>query len=197
MLAASIVIYDGFVKQTPFGCIAMGGCRFFNVLLGMSVGAITASGGGVLGYDASQWIVAGAIGTYVAGITIFAKTEARDSDTRMLTFGLAVMLIGLLMLSYFPRAGVFASGRALTLSNSAVWPMLVALLGFSVARRCMVAVTSPQPKLIQVAVKQSILSLIVFNAAIVLAVQAPFYWALIVLLLMVPMLVLGRWVYST
>lgn len=198
LLASCVVLYDGLLKPTALGPIAMGACRFFNVLLGMSVGSMSTSGAGqVLGYDPSQWIVASGIGIYVAGITIFAKTEAQESGRGRLVCGLLAMLAGLVLLASFPRFGVFARGRALTFSNAAVWPLLIAVLGFSVARRCLLAIGSPQPQLIQVAVKQSIMSLIIFNAAICLAVRPPFYWAVAIIALIVPMLLLGKWVYST
>ena len=41
LLAASIVLYDAWLKRTPLGPLAMGGCRMLNVLLGMSVSQAT------------------------------------------------------------------------------------------------------------------------------------------------------------
>ena len=36
LLAACILLYDAWLKRTPLGPLAMGGCRMLNVLLGMS-----------------------------------------------------------------------------------------------------------------------------------------------------------------
>ena len=74
--------------------------------------------------------------------------------------------------------------------------MLLALLMFSVMRRCASAAIDPVPEKVQAAVKQSILSLIWLDAATALAVAGPLYGVAIAALL-IPALVLGRWVYST
>jgi hypothetical protein len=66
----------------------------------------------------------------------------------------------------------------------------------SVLRRCGVAVFDPTPQRVQAAVKLSILSLIWLDAATALAVAGPVYGVAIAAL-MIPALVLGRWVYST
>jgi UbiA prenyltransferase family len=50
---------------------------------------------------------------------------------------------------------------------------------------------------IQRAVKQAIVSLVVLDAAICMAVRAPFTYGLLILALLVPLLIVGRWVYST
>jgi hypothetical protein len=50
---------------------------------------------------------------------------------------------------------------------------------------------------VQVTVKQCILSLIVLDAAVCLAVRSPVWWSVGILSLMVPMLVLSRRFYST
>jgi hypothetical protein len=53
------------------------------------------------------------------------------------------------------------------------------------------------PKAIQIAVKQCILSLIVFDAAVTMAVCHGLWWSVAVLALLVPFLTLGRWIPST
>ena len=37
-LTGCILAYDGFLKKTPLGPLAMGACRFFNLLMAMSAG---------------------------------------------------------------------------------------------------------------------------------------------------------------
>ena len=50
---------------------------------------------------------------------------------------------------------------------------------------------------VQLAVKQCILSIVVLDAAICLAVRSPVWWAVGIVMLLVPTLFLGRWIEST
>ena len=68
---AAVVLYDGLLKRTPFGPLGMGACRLLNVLLGMSLAA------GPWGLFHGQ--VALAVGTYITGVTWFARSEATES----------------------------------------------------------------------------------------------------------------------
>ena len=205
VLAVCIVLYDGVLKTTPLAPVVMGSCRFLNVLLGMSIAPLPLVGDvwRVVGYDASQLLVAGGMGVYIVGVTLFARSEAHDKSSRwLLMSGVLVMMLGFTMLAIFPHYGEFLSMRSLKfqvsgVSNDTVWPMLLLLLAFTIVRRCMVAVRSPEPRFVQAAVKHAILSLIVINAAIVLAVRADPVLALGTLALLIPTLFLGRWVYST
>ena len=63
-------------------------------------------------------------------------------------------------------------------------------------RRCLMAMHDPEPRNVQLAVKNAILSLISINAAITLMVAGPLYGA-IVFALVVPAMTLGIWIYST
>ncbi len=189
-LALSVLLYDRFLKTTPLGPIAMGGCRSLNIAMTFSL----ANHGH---FDASQSIVAVAMGVYVAGVTWFARDEAGINDRRVMVGGLLVVLAGLSLLATFPQYGEFASGRSLTLSESWVWPVLIVLLGCTIVRRCVVAIVTLQPATIGMAVKQCLLSLIVFDAALCLAVRSPVWWALGILALLVPAVTLGKYFYST
>jgi 4-hydroxybenzoate polyprenyltransferase len=201
LLAVAILLYDGVLKRTLVAPLAMGTCRALNILLGMSVAtgaAGQAATGLPLEYDASQWAVALGLGTYVAGITWFARDEATGESRANLIWGMLVMMAGLALLACFHRFGPFATGeRRLTFRLDILWPLAVALLGFSTLRRCMLATTDGSPVMIQTAVKQCILSLIVFDAAVVMAVCPGLIWPIAVLALMVPFLTLGMWIRST
>ena len=72
----------------------MGGCRTLNVLLGMSV----------LREDwrIEHWIVAAGVGVYIAGVTWFARDDARRSDRRQLTAAALVMLAGVALVGALP-----------------------------------------------------------------------------------------------
>ncbi|MEX0819751.1 MAG: UbiA family prenyltransferase [Pirellulaceae bacterium] len=194
LLAACVIAYDKLLKQTPFGPFAMGACRFFNVLLGMS---LAASGDLTpLAFDASQLVVAGGIGVYIVGVTWFARTEARESNRLLLTFGVGLMATGIMMLAFFPRYAPAELMHRFHIEPSFIWPMAIFLLTVSILRRCLVAVANPTPEQVQAAVKQSILSLIVLDAAVAL-LMADWPYAVGILALLVPTFLLGKSVYST
>ena len=65
-----------------------------------------------------------------------------------------------------------------------------------VVRRCMFAIANPSPENVQAAVKNAIFSLVMFDAAVVLAVVGVMP-ALAVLALLIPTMFLGKWIYST
>jgi hypothetical protein len=75
--------------------------------------------------------------------------------------------------------------------------LLWILMAFFAGRRALVAVASPEPEYVQAAVKQAIFSLVIYDAAICAAARGPMPYALAILCLLIPMNVLGRWVYST
>ena len=70
VLVLTILLYDAWLKRTLLGPVAMGSCRFLNVLLGLSVGG----GGFPIG---ARVYLALVVGLYIAGVTWFARTEAR------------------------------------------------------------------------------------------------------------------------
>lgn len=198
ILAACIVAYDAIMKRTPAGPIFMGACRFFNLLLGMSIAdQVDMNRLWALGFFNNELLIASGIGVYIAGVTWFARTEAKESSQLQLGLGLATMIAGLLMLAAYAMLPDVRPDHFTSL-NKTTWQLLIVLLGFTVARRAAMAVYLPSPERVQTAVKQAILSLIVLDAAICLvAGQYGPYLAIGVLLLLAPMLLLGRWVYST
>jgi 4-hydroxybenzoate polyprenyltransferase len=185
ILAVAIVAYDAALKKTLVAPLAMGLCRFLNVLLGMS---ILPAGEPVL-YSTAQLVVAAGIGVYVAGVTIFARGEAEESRRLPLLAGLAVMVGGIVLLATGPHLVKPDEGHPL-------WLLILVLVTVTILRRCLTAIASPTPKQVQTAVKVAILSLIPLNAAICAARAEPVY-AMGVALLLLPAFLLGRWVYST
>ena len=186
LLAAAVFLYDGVLKPTPLAPVVMGSCRTLNVLLGMSVSLGAWSG--------AHWAVAIGIGLYIVGVTTFARSEARESGRRQLALGLAVLLAGLAVVASMP---LWANGGEWPpIHVQPNWYLFWAILAAGIGYRCLRAVLDPQPALVQVAVKNCIFSLVVIDAAAVLAAQH-FVWGLVILLLLLPMLVLGRWIYST
>lgn len=189
LLAALVILYDAWLKRTPLGPLGMGACRFANVLLGMSLAGEVAAAG-PLGYTPAQLLVAGGIGLYIVGVTWLARNEAGRSSAWQLLAAMTVMAAGVALLAALPR------WQPVVFNESWMYPLLMALLGLTVLRRCLSAVLEPSPQRVQIAVKHSILSLIWFDAALVAAV-APMPYAFGIAALLIPALLLGRWVYST
>jgi 4-hydroxybenzoate polyprenyltransferase len=193
ILGLTILAYDGLVKNTKGGPLVMGACRFLNVLLGMSGGEPNAAVG-ILGFGRGAMHVAMGIGFYIVGVTTFSRGEAGQSRRSMLIAGMFSMVWGVVLL------GMSALYQPLhfqsqTYGRQLYW-LLLALLMFSVLRRCGVAVVDPAPQKVQAAVKLAILSLIWLDAATALVVAGPVY-GLAIAALLIPALLLGRWVYST
>ena len=183
-LAVAIYLYDGPLKRTMVAPWLMGSCRMLNVLLGMSLTANLR--------QPDLLLIGGGLGVYVAGITWFARSEAKESDVAQLRFGFFVMATGIVMLAMFPTF----TRRFVFLRDPILWPTLLVLLMSSVVRHCVRAIWNPAPENVQAAVKHSLFTLIILDAAIVLALCGP-KPALIVLALIVPSKLIGRWIYST
>jgi hypothetical protein len=158
------------------------------VLLGMSV-ADNAFGGVLPGYGVGELLAAAGIATYIIGVTWFARSEAGKSKGGILVAALGVMIAGVALL------GASARFVPIRVEPQLFW-LLLALLMFTVLRRSGTAAIDPTPQKVQAAVKHSILSLIWLDAATAIAVAGPVYGVAIAALL-IPALLLGRWVYST
>lgn len=195
-LAVCIVLYDAALKNTLLGPVLMGACRLLNVLLGMSLGAPLAEGGSLLGYSGAHWLVAGGIGVYVAGITWFSRQEAEVSSRPKLTLALLTMLTGIGLLALLHRSLPDYAFRGL--QSEGYWLLLLGLLGFTILRRCGMAIAEPTSGQVQTAVKHALQSLIMLDAAVTVDVNSQYHYALgMIVLLLFPSAILGRWVYST
>jgi len=192
-LAVMVVAYDGYLKRTPLGPVGMGGCRTLNVMLGMSAAPLDAW------HPMHLWIAAG-LGVYVAGLTWFARQEATTSRRPQLAMAALVMLGALTALSQYPRT-TDELLPAFMRPNYAVaetwrWHALWLASGALIGHRLLRAILSPTPRHVQLAVKSSILAIVVLDAICCLGVCGPTP-ALLMLLLLAPALWLGRWIYST
>jgi 4-hydroxybenzoate polyprenyltransferase len=187
-LALAVFAYDRAVKHTPLGPAGMGLCRFLNVLLGMSLSVIP--------WETWHYVIAAGIGVYIVGVTWFARTEARASNRLPLLLATAVGTAGVLLLVTFPRFVPAGSVIAAIQADPRRWNMLWGLLGFLIAWRCVWAILDPSPVLVQRAVRQCIFSLIMLDAVVTFAV-AGFAPAMLIMLLLLPTMFLGQFIYST
>ncbi|HEY5313940.1 MAG TPA: UbiA family prenyltransferase [Pirellulales bacterium] len=192
LLALAVWLYDRVLKRTPLGPLSMGSCRFLNVLLGMSPGAMP--------WLTSDWVVAGGIGTYITGVTWFARREAGNSRRWHLLLATLVMGCGLGLLCWFPWSvelpeQLLRAPYALGLGSN--WILLWLLIGLSIGFRCQQAIVHPVKLRVQIAIKHALVSLIVIDAAVCFAAQGQNLWTFGILLLLVPTVFIGRWIYST
>lgn len=186
MLAGSVVLYDGFLKRTPIGPLGMGACRMLNVLLGMSLASEP--------WQGAHWLVATAIGLYITGVTWFSRGEAGRSHRGFLIAGMLVILASVGLLSLLPD---WTEGLKPILQQQPLrWVLLMAVFAMVIGLRCLWAIAEPTPVRVQMTVRQSLLSLVVLNAALSFAVAGPL-GAVAILVLLIPASWLGRWFYST
>jgi 4-hydroxybenzoate polyprenyltransferase len=190
-ILAGVMIYDGGAKRTPVGPVAMAGCRFLNVLFGLSLIPEIA-------LDIEYRIhLAAVVGFYIVGVTWFARTE--ESKSRKRDLALAASVIGLsLLLALLLRVKLSnASGpsKGLATLGTVAFPYLLVGFGFLIGRPVARAISDPSPRSVQAAVKRCVLGLVVLDA--VLATMFVGLPGLLVLLLLPPALLLGKWVYST
>jgi 4-hydroxybenzoate polyprenyltransferase len=183
-LTALILAYDGFLKKNSLGPIAMGGCRFLNLMLGASCASVV--------WMRPQTLVAGAMGIYVAGVTWFARQEADKSSRTHLGAATVVLHAGLCGLAIV----------VLTQRSQADGSRLLALAALAVVTafldsRIVQALRDPSPRMVQWAVKGLLLSIVLLDATMV-------YWrtgdpalAGLTAALVVPAATLGRWIFIT
>lgn len=183
-LTASVWLYDGVLKKTPAAPLLMGSCRFFNVLLGAS-----ASPTGEL-WCLPQIHVAAGLGIYVCGLTWFARQEAATSNRGQLIGASFIVNAGLAVLF-----GFVLYGPGQDQSDTTVF--ILAVIAFTIVRRLLRAIASPEPDRVQTAIKTMLLSLVMLDATIVLFATGNPTYAISVAALMIPAFLLARWIPMT
>jgi len=181
-LVAAVLLYDGWLKRTAAGPVAMGACRFLNVLLAVSVS------GSLLGRLGPH--LALVVGLYIVGVTWFARTEARASSQAALKGAAGVMLAAFALAVALPTHLTPGTG-------SPLFPYLLVALGFWVALPVCRAVASPTPGNVQAAVKRCLMGLVLLDAVLATAVAGAV--GLVILVLLAPSVYLNRksWLYAT
>lgn len=195
-LSVCVIAYDAVFKRTILAPWLMGGCRFFNIWLGMSLAKDLplSDAWQLLSFDLGQWMFAGGIGLYIVGVTWFARTEAVESNRIVLSFGAALMLLGVVLVGAVPWAQPSIVDVELTQAFGLGGILL--LLSLALGRRVVLAIHAPKPEYVQLAIQQAIFSLIFYDAAITLTICGT-VWSVVIVALLVPMLGLRRVMYST
>jgi 4-hydroxybenzoate polyprenyltransferase len=182
LLVGAILIYDAWLKRTWLGPLAMGSCRLLNVILGLTVAEET-----ILHWP-TRFYIAGVVGLYIVGVTWFARTEARTSKKSQLAGAAGVMAAALLLALPTP---LWTAGE----TTSVVFPYLLVALGFLIGIPAAQAIAEPKPVCVYTAVKRALLGLVVLDAVLATALSGT--PGLVILILLLPVMYLGRWIYST
>src|SRR5262249_17834287 len=124
----------------------------------------------------------------------FARREAHESARAQLALGLVVMLVALAALASLPRWATGDEWPPFDMPPrwNAFWLLFALVIGW----RCVRAVIDPQPAFVQAAVRNCIFSLIVLDAGLSPATHGT-RWALVILALLIPGMLIGRWINST
>jgi 4-hydroxybenzoate polyprenyltransferase len=179
-LSAAILLYDRLLKRTWLGPIAMGSCRFLNVLLGFSALPVAEPD--------LACALASIVGVYTIGLTWFARREAAQSHALQLRLAGFLSAIALLAWGFLPPE--LAPGTR----SVQYWCILIALiawLGVPVIQ----AIRNPAPPQVQRAVKRAVLGIILVDAALAFGIAG--VDGLAIALLYLPAATLGRLIYST
>ncbi|HYV35028.1 MAG TPA: UbiA family prenyltransferase [Gemmataceae bacterium] len=188
LLVLAILLYDAWLKRTFLGPVSMGLCRFLNVLLGLTVA--------VDGIPSWGFVLALVVGVYIVGVTWFARKEARLSKQLELAAAALVMLTALPLALFLPALGrQQARGETVGQIGHLLFPYLLVAFGFWVGIPAAAAIRNTSPKYVQAGVKRAIIGLVVLDA--VLATSLAGTVGLLVLVLLLPAMWLGKWVYST
>jgi 4-hydroxybenzoate polyprenyltransferase len=184
VLAATILAYDVVLKHTKIGPLAMGACRGLDVAMAISTG---------IALDACWPAVAVAgpvvLALYVAGLTYIARDEVDGNTTRRARTGLLFLavlgvsvLLGLAVADGLPRSGW-------------AWPWVLLAVGLAYRNWAPVWHRHDGPSTGR-AIGGGIILIPVIDAAIVAVAGCPF-WAVGVVALAVPALVLKQFFAPT
>jgi 4-hydroxybenzoate polyprenyltransferase len=185
-LAALVVLYNARLKRTALGPVAMGGCRALNVLLGMSVLREN--------WGVTHWVVAAGIGVYIAGVTWFARNDARRSDRWQLIAATLVMVTGVGTIGSLPW---LSHGLWIYVGQQAPgfwrWYTMIGVLAGFIVVRAVSAIADPSRESVRAAVRRSIVALIFLDATACYVGAGPAY-ACMIAVLVLPVTFVGRWV---
>jgi 4-hydroxybenzoate polyprenyltransferase len=184
-LAVAIVGYDAVLKSTALGPVAMGSCRFLNVLLGMSV--VWPSG--------ALWMAPLLMGLYTVAITVLSRDEVMGGGverTRKVVIALGGLAV-LMTMAVFAVAGRARGGIGIGVLCSV--PFVTFLLVRARANFGPLWHSAAAPSIGR-AIGGGILLMPAIDASFVAAI-GQLAGALAVLAFIVPASVLKRWYYLT
>lgn len=184
-LSMLVLDYDGGLKKTSLGPLVMGSCRLGNVLLGASAVASIADV-----FQKPQLPIALGLGTYIVGVTLFARQEATVSKRSALFGAATVINLGVVVLAMFVNAAGLVENRMPALG-------ILAMILFTLDRRLAVAIAQPSPQHVQVAIKVLLLSLVMLDATLIFAFNGQVELAMWTVALLIPAVGLSRLIAMT
>ena len=198
LLSIAILGYDGLLKRTPLGPVAMGSCRFLNVLLGASDQAQWLDPGL---FSRPQSIAAIGLGIYIVGVTVFARTEAHTSQRWRLVVAQALFNAGIAALAWLVVSWPVFDWPPAAGSHVPMALAMLAVVAFTINRRAIQALADPSPQRVQMTIKLLLLSYVMLDATLV-------YWkmhdhpfgsihALATAALIFPAMILSRFIPMT
>ena len=187
LLCAAIVGYDGGLKKTQLGPIVMGSCRVGNVLLGASA---VNSVAGV--FQNPQLPIALGLGTYIVGVTLFARQEATTSRRGALFSAALVINLGVVALALLVNKSEFVlpDHRFPTMG-------ILGMILFTLDRRLAEAIAQPSPAHVQVTIKVLLLSLVMLDATLIYAFNGHVELAMATVALLIPAIGFSRLIAMT
>jgi 4-hydroxybenzoate polyprenyltransferase len=193
VLATLILTYDRLPTANPIKPWLMGACRGLNVLLGMSVLGLAPS------LTTNYLLIALAMLIYIAGVTLFARTEAltevSTSNRRRLAAAMLVALAGIGLFAAHPWLGA-DNGATRLFASPIPWAAMWVVVALLVARRFVAALLQPSPARVQSAVGNAITSIIVIDAVLAAGYAGP-YWGLTIFALLPLTLLMARFIPQT
>jgi 4-hydroxybenzoate polyprenyltransferase len=164
-LAVMILLYDGPLKQTPLGPVAMGICRFLSFLLGVSpiIGSVPLAD---FVYPPHVLVAALGMGVYVMGVTLVARREATETSRQTLVAAIFVIVSGCVLMGITPRLA--GPEIPLRFRGDGGFALLIGMLGFTVVFRVVRLFSDPAPARVQMTVKLALLTLIPLAASFAL-----------------------------
>ncbi len=177
ILAVAIVIYDGVAKGGLAGGLIMGGCRYLNWLLGLSL----------LGVGAGTLLLAAPIFIYVTALTLLSAVETNARHRAPLVFCITGVAATALLIVAMVHQGVLANA----------WALLPLLAAAALAlQRLLAAYREFTPAAVQRSMTLLITGIIPLDAILVFA-DGPWWGGIVVLGLILPAKLLGRFLYVT
>ena len=182
LLPLFILGYNVGLKKTFLGPLTMGLCRGLNLLLGATI---------IPMLNPLAWWAAYTVTLYITGVTIIAHDETKQGNKLNMQFGIG--LISLSAISLTVMAILFFVNHREN-HFAAPFPLLFGGLVF-ISTMLRPAYRDPSPKNVGSAVKYCIFGLIILETIhVTFIVGFPGY---ALLLLLIPAMFLGRFIYST
>lgn len=179
ILAVCILLYDGVVKVHPlFGPMNMGVCRYLNLLLGLSISALSLI----------SFVLPLLTGIFLFGVTVLSQWETKD-ERSVFPICLCLGSIGCVFILYGLYHQLDILPQKIGLLLCFLWLIFSSLCLFRLLKRDSSAD-------IQETVKALILSLVLLDGIIV-AGTGPIFWTFLIWSLLFPTLFLSRKFYVT